>query len=149
MGSIRRVSIRVRQNDTSDCGAAALASVAAHAGIRSSVAMLRHLSGTDSSGTTIKGLIEGTAQSLSMVPKPAILHIKKENGILHYVVLTEFSRGKFLVMDPADGQIHKKSIESICNEWSGIVLLFSFPDNLRKKASILNPHIRELLRLTV
>ncbi len=162
MGSIRRVSIRVRQNDTSDCGAAALASVAAHAGIRSSVAMLRHLSGTDSSGTTIKGLIEaagaiglgaeafrGTAQSLSLVPKPAILHIKKENGILHYVVLTESSRGKFLVMDPADGQIHKKSIESICNEWSGIVLLFSFPDNLRKKASILTPHIRELLRLTV
>ena len=83
--------------------------------------MLRHLSGTDSSGTTIKGLIEaanaiglgaeafrGTAQSLSLVPKPAILHIKKENGILHYVVLSKYSRGKFLVMDPADGQIHKK-----------------------------------------
>jgi ATP-binding cassette subfamily B protein len=162
MVSIRRVSIKVRQNDTSDCGAAALASVAAHAGIRSSVAMLRHLSGTDSSGTTIKGLIEaanaiglgaeafrGTVQSLSMVPKPAILHIKKENGILHYVVLTKSSKNKFHVMDPADGQIHKKDIKTICSEWSGILVLFTLPDQLRSKVSIFTPHIRELFRLTI
>ena len=52
------LSVKVRQKDRSDCGAAALASVAAHKGLKISVSLIRYLSGTDSSGTTIKGLKE-------------------------------------------------------------------------------------------
>jgi len=154
----KRISVKVRQNDISDCGAAALASVAAHGGIRCSVSVLRHMSGTDQSGTSVKGLVEasksigigaeafkGTKDSLSLIPKPAILHMKKKEGRLHYVVLTQSSGKYFKVMDPADGQIHKQSLEQICMEWTGVLLLFTFPQSGKTPPFTLAPHVKNLL----
>lgn len=143
LGKILRInklglSVKVRQKDRSDCGAAALASVAAQKGLNISVSVIRYLSGTDSSGTTIKGIKEaanklglqseayrGTIESLQKIPKPAILHLKKEDGYLHYVVLSNYKKGKFYIMDPAVGEIIKTPINELEKEWSGIVILFS------------------------
>lgn len=158
------LSVKVRQKDRSDCGAAALASVAAHKGLKISVSLIRYLSGTDSSGTTIKGLKEaalkiglqaeaykGTAQSLEKIPKPAILHLKKEDGYLHYVVLSSYNRGKLYIMDPAVGHIIKTPLNELLREWSGILILFS--DNISESALSQQsnieafPHLKQLTQV--
>ena len=54
---LRRYTV-VRQNDQSDCGAAALATVALHYGVRVSLDQLRDLAGTDRIGTNLLGLVE-------------------------------------------------------------------------------------------
>ncbi|MFA5713963.1 MAG: ABC transporter transmembrane domain-containing protein, partial [Bacteroidales bacterium] len=124
------------QNDSSDCGVAALASIAAYAGKELSLSHLRYLSGTDGSGTTVKGLLDaarsiglsceayrGNLDSLFRAPKPMILHLKRERR-LHFVVLTKLTPKGATIMDPAVGREVKVTKEELAREWSGIVLLF-------------------------
>lgn len=102
-----RGGVKKRQFDASDCGVASLASVAAYYGIQIPLSVIRVNSGTDSGGTTIKGMVEaareigfeaegykGTCDSLSKIPLPAILHIAKEGGMLHYQVLYSVNDSK-------------------------------------------------------
>lgn len=166
-GSIKRLlerklwlSVKIRQKDRSDCGAAALASVAAHNGLNISISLIRYLSGTDSSGTTVKGIKEaaqkiglhaqaykGTVESLKKIPKPAILHLRKKDGYLHYVVLSDYKKGKFHIMDPAHGDIIKTDANELANEWSGILILFDCSSNIKTGQSQLNvdklPHLKQ------
>ena len=92
---------RVKQRDITDCGAACLASVAAHFRLKIPVARIRQYAGTDKKGTNVLGLIEaankmgfmakgvrGEWESLFKIPKPAIAHIVKKEGLHHYVVIT-------------------------------------------------------------
>lgn len=46
----------VRQNDGSDCGAAALATISRQYGMPIGLELLRDLAGTDKAGTTMSGL---------------------------------------------------------------------------------------------
>lgn len=155
------LSVKVKQKDRSDCGAAALASVAAHKGLKISVSLIRYLSGTDSSGTTIKGLKEaaqkigfqaeaykGTLESLTKIPKPAILHLKKEDGFLHYVVLSNYKKGKFIIMDPAVGELIKTSVKDLVAEWTGVLILFAetvHSDARREQSThTMLPHLKQL-----
>lgn len=126
----------IRQNDSSDCGVASLASIASYAGLQVSLSHLRYLSGTDSSGTTVKGLLDAgrsiglqcdayraNFDSLLKAPKPLIIHLKKER-LLHYVVLTKLTKQGAKIMDPAVGKVVKVGIKELTKEWSGIVILF-------------------------
>jgi ATP-binding cassette subfamily B protein len=143
---MRRVA-KIRQNDASDCGPASLASVAAYHGLEYSVASLRYMSGTGRKGTTIKGLIDAASsiglqavgfkaatESLQKIPLPAILHIKKENGFLHYVVLESVRNSGYKVMDPSTGTCGKWSRSRMDKLWSGILILFN-PCREKKKRS--------------
>lgn len=157
------LSVKVKQKDRSDCGAAALASVAAHKGLKISVSLIRYLSGTDSSGTTIKGLKEaaqklglqaeayrGTMDSLEKIPKPAILHLKKEDGYLHYVVLSKYKKGKFYIMDPALGELIKRPANKLLDEWTGILILFGNSTNIKtdEQSNIqMLPHLKQLAQV--
>jgi ATP-binding cassette subfamily B protein len=58
----------VRQNDQSDCGAAALASVALHYGRPAGLEQLRDLVGTDRVGTNLLGLVQA-AERLGFTAK--------------------------------------------------------------------------------
>lgn len=130
------LSVNIRQHDASDCGVAALASVAAYYGLKLPLAKIRLFSGTCQDGTTIRGLIEaaekfgfnakgykGKAASLYKVPKPAILHLKKQNGFLHYVVLYKISRHHLHLMDPFDGRINRVTFEEFNEEWTGYLII--------------------------
>lgn len=79
---------QIKQHDITDCGAACLASVAAHYELRLPIARIRQLANTDQKGTNILGLLEaanklgfqakgvrGTFESLFKIPKPAIAHV--------------------------------------------------------------------------
>ncbi len=63
-----KFSVKIRQQDLSDCGVASLASVAAFYGLRFPVAKLRNYSGTNSEGSTIAGLIDA-AKKIGLTSK--------------------------------------------------------------------------------
>ncbi|OFY41701.1 MAG: hypothetical protein A2X18_10255 [Bacteroidetes bacterium GWF2_40_14] len=134
-------SVNIRQHDISDCGVASLASVAAYYGLKVPLAKIRLYSGTNSQGTTIRGIIEaagkigmcakgfkGKMASLYKVPKPVILLLKKESGLLHFVVLYKISKHHFYLMDPAEGRINKIVPEEFNKEWTGY-LIVAEPDS--------------------
>lgn len=116
-----RKEIKVKQRDITDCGAACLASVAAHYKSEIPVSRIRQYAGTDKRGTNVLGLIEaaeklgfqakgakGAFESLSKIPLPAIAHIIVKNVLHHYVVIYKVTKKHVVIMDPGDGRIHKK-----------------------------------------
>jgi ABC-type bacteriocin/lantibiotic exporter with double-glycine peptidase domain len=56
------MSIRVKQRDITDCGAACLCSIASHYNLKIPVARIRQLAGTDKKGTNILGLVEAAGK---------------------------------------------------------------------------------------
>ncbi|MBN2481393.1 MAG: peptidase domain-containing ABC transporter [Bacteroidales bacterium] len=155
--------IKIKQHDITDCGAACLASVAAYYHLKIPVARIRQWSSTDTHGTNVLGLIEaseklgfsakgvkGPFDSLYKIPKPAILHVIIKDLLHHFVVLYGITKKYVLLMDPADGQLHKKPHQSFKKEWTGVILLLmpseEFKPENEKKAlgkrfmNLLAPH---------
>lgn len=126
----------IKQHDITDCGAACLASVAAHYRLKLPIARIRQYAGTDKKGTNVLGLIEaaeklgfeakgvkGDRASLSKIPLPTIAHIVVEEVLHHYVVIYKVSKTHLTLMDPADGKMHKQPIEDFLASWTGVLVL--------------------------
>ncbi len=139
--------IKIKQRDITDCGAACIASIAAHYQLQLPVSRIRQYAGTDKRGTNVLGLIEaaerlgfqakgakGTIDNLSKIPLPAIGHLVLKNGLHHYVVLYKINAKKVVYMDPGDGEIHKEKIEVFKEKWSGVIVLL-LPDEGFQKAN--------------
>lgn len=131
-----KMDIRTRQRDTTDCGAACLASVSKYYRLNVPVARIRHKAGTDKKGTNMLGMAEaakslgfeakgvrGPFESLFNIPLPAIAHLIVNGTLHHYVVISSVSRNYIEIMDPADGQLYKKTHEQFKIEWTGVLLL--------------------------
>jgi len=125
----------VRQHDQSDCGVAALATVALHHRRPVHHQKLRELCGTDRIGTNLWGLMEAAEQlgfspkavrcpyeSLSELPLPAVAHVVDDEGRGHFVVLHRVRRRGVVVADPARG-IEKLPRAEFCARWTGNLLL--------------------------
>jgi ATP-binding cassette subfamily B protein len=124
----------VRQNDSSDCGAASLATIALHYRRAVGLEQMRDLTGTDTIGTNLLALLRGaealgfaakalkaTYAVLHHLPLPAIVHLqKREDG--HFVVLHRVRKHSVLVADPASGLV-KYSRAEFEQLWSGHVLI--------------------------
>ena len=96
-----RKYVCVRQNDMSDCGAAALATVALHHRMPIGLQQMRDLAGTDRIGTNLLGLVQaaeklgfsakgvkGPYEALPQVPLPADRpRAGPSEGLGHFVVL--------------------------------------------------------------
>jgi ABC-type bacteriocin transporter len=130
------MSIKVKQRDITDCGAACLASVAAYYKLGLPVARIRQLAGTDKKGTNVLGLTEaagkigflakgvkGEWDSLFKIPKPAIAHVIVKERLHHYVVLIRANARYIEIMDPCDGCLHKISHEEFKKQWTGVLIL--------------------------
>lgn len=129
---------RIRQLDQEDCGAACLASVAAHYGLRLSVTFVRECCGTCADGTTLKGLRDAalrlgfeaeafrapqrSCSELDLLPTPAILHFQRVDGWLHYVLLLHKGKQRVRIFDPADGNTRTYSDTELQERWSGYLL---------------------------
>ncbi len=166
------MSIKVKQRDITDCGAACLASVAAYYKLHLPVARIRQFAGTDKQGTNVLGLVQaaeqlgftakgvrGTVESLEKIPLPAIAHtiIKRQDGELHhYVVIYGVRKGKVVYMNPDEGEMHEESIEDFSKIWSNVLVLLVPSEDFRagnQKVSIykrfwflLQPHKTILLQ---
>lgn len=125
----------VRQADQSDCGAAALATIALHYRRPLSLQQLRDMAGTDRIGTNLLGLVQaaeklgfsargvkGTYEALPQVPLPAVAHVRTDEGLGHFVVIHCVGKHGVVIADPARG-IQKLSPEGFSQRWSGYLLL--------------------------
>jgi ATP-binding cassette subfamily B protein len=107
----------VRQQDQSDCGPACLSAIISYyKGKELPLDHLRTLSGTTRQGSTLLGLYqaaqtldlqpgayEGTLASLRELDSPSILHVVKQERLLHFVVCYGHTDGGFIIGDPASG----------------------------------------------
>jgi len=155
--------ILIKQHDITDCGAACLASIAAHYGLKLPIARIRQYAFTDKKGTNILGMIEAAAkigldakgvkgpfECLTDIPKPAIAHVIVKEALHHFVVIYKVTDKYIEIMDPADGRIHRKSPDEFKKEWTGILILIRPTEtfqtgNLRKSnlksfIELLQPH---------
>lgn len=153
--------IKIKQHDITDCGAACLASIAAHYGLKYPISRIRQYAFTDKKGTNILGIIEaakklgmeakgvkGPFECLTEIPKPAIAHVVVKEVLQHFVVIYEVTDKYILIMDPGDGKLHKKSHDEFKKEWTGILVLLHPSETFQKgnlKKSTLKSFI-ELLR---
>ena len=117
MIKIKRVKeVSLLQHDSTDCGAACLASVIRYFGGESGIEKIRRLSGTTQSGTTMLGLYQAARESgmeatgyeaaindIMEFDGILILHVTPEPGYEHYIVSYGFYDGRFVVWDPAKG----------------------------------------------
>ncbi|WPU93253.1 peptidase domain-containing ABC transporter [Mucilaginibacter sabulilitoris] len=130
------MSIKIKQRDITDCGAACLASVSSHYKLDLAVARIRQLAGTDKKGTNILGMVEaaqklgfdakgvkGPFDSLFKIPKPAIAHVVIKDILQHYVVIYKATDKFIEVMDPVDGQLVRKTHDEFKKEWTGTLVL--------------------------
>ena len=132
------MSVKVKQRDITDCGAACLASVAAYYNLKLPVARIRQLAGTDKKGTNVLGVVEaaekmgliakgvkGDWQSLFKIPKPSIAHVVVNERLQHFVVILNATEKHIEIMDPADGEIHKITHEEFKKQWTGVLILIA------------------------
>nr|WP_320117334.1 peptidase domain-containing ABC transporter [uncultured Marinifilum sp.] len=140
------MSIKIKQHDITDCGAACLASISAHYKLKLPISRIRQMAGTDKKGTNALGLIKaaeklgftakgvrGGLDSLPKIPLPAIAHVIVKKVLQHYVVIYKVTDKYIEVMDPGDGQIHKKSIAEFEKEWTGVLILMVPNESFVKK----------------
>ncbi len=107
----------MRQHDQSDCGPSCLSAIIRYYNGREiSIEHLRTLCGTTRQGGTLLGLYqaaqtldlqpsayEGTTANLQELDSPTILHVVKQERLLHFVVCYGHTDGGFIVGDPASG----------------------------------------------
>ena len=132
----------VRQPGGEECGPTCLFAIAQAYNIRVSlevvIAMTPHVQG----GVSMLALAASAEQlglktasfgvdlaTLRTVPVPALLHLGSEY-YQHYVVLVALAGDSVLVMDPAQGEVTRWSVQQLCRRWSGRVMLFR-PRRLR------------------
>ncbi|CAK6696027.1 peptidase domain-containing ABC transporter [Synechococcus sp. CBW1107] len=129
----------VEQHSEEDCGAACVATVARQHGRRVSLAKVREMVGTGSSGTTLLGLRRGAdaigfharavraepdlLDQLDAIPLPAICHWKGN----HWVVLHGRRRRRYVIADPAVG-VRLLRRDEFLKGWGDGVLLLLEPD---------------------
>lgn len=169
---MKKKNIKVKQHDITDCGAACLASVAAHFGLEMPISKIRQYASTDKKGTNILGMIEaagilgfsakgvkGEFESLYEIPTPTIAHVVVNKVLHHFVVIYKVTNKFITVMDPMDGKLHKIPHADFKEQWTGVLVLI-MPDETfearNEKASIfsrlwflLKPHRTVLLQATV
>ena len=146
------MSIKIKQHDITDCGAAGLASISVHYKLKLPISRIRQMAGTDKKGTNALGLIKaaeklgftakgvrGGLDSLPKIPLPAIAHVIVKEVLQHYVVIYKVTDKHIEIMDPGDGQIHKKSIAEFEKEWTGVlILMVPNEEFVQKNEKILN-----------
>ncbi len=151
--------MRIKQHDTTDCGAACLASVAAYHKLKLPIAIIRQYASTGTRGTTLLGLIEagnrmgfeakgvkGTSVSLKKIPLPAIAHLVVNKNVQHYVVIYKVGPKLITIMDPSDGKMHCQKHGDFAREWTGVLLLLS-PDKHFKTGNHKTGNAKRFLEL--
>jgi len=139
-------SIKIKQHDITDCGAACLASVSANYKLEIPIARIRQYAGTDKKGTNLLGMVEaaqklgfeakgvrGDFDSLFKIPLPAVAHVIINNQLQHYVVIYEVTPKYIKVMDPGIGKIVKKTHDEFKKEWTGVLMLILPGDSFTQR----------------
>lgn len=160
------MSIKVKQRDITDCGAACLASVSSHYNLELPVARIRQIAGTDTKGTNVFGMVKaaeqlgfsakgvkGNQESLSKIPLPSIAHtiVERDNVQLHhYLVIYKVKDDKVTYMDPAYGTMITVKVDEFMKIWTAVLIILMPNEdfvaknekvsNFKRFAFLLAPH---------
>ena len=142
----------IKQHDITDCGAACLASIAAHYKLQLPIARIRQMAGTDKKGTNLLGMIKAAEKlgfvakgvrsefdALYKAPLPVVAHIVVKEVLHHYVVIYKMTKTHVHIMDPGPGKMIKMPIEEFKEHWTGILLLIAPGEHFQtgnKKTSV-------------
>ena len=148
-------SIKIKQHDIKDCGAACLASIGNHYKIHLPIAKIRQLASTDLRGTNVLGIIQaaekmgfsakgvkGGMDALSKIPKPSIAHVVLKNQLHHFVVIYKVTHKHVEVMDPAYGSMEKYTLEGFQEIWSGVLILMAPSEEFKTYNETVSPFKR-------
>ena len=148
-------SIKIKQHDIKDCGAACLVSIGNHYKVNLPIAKVRQFANTDKRGTNVLGLIEGAEKigftakgvkggldAIDKIPLPAIAHVVIKQQLHHYVVIYSVTKDKIEVMDPAFGKMETYNFEEFQKIWSGVLILFAPNDDLTPTNTKVSPSRR-------
>lgn len=137
-------SIKIKQHDIKDCGAACLASIGNHFKVNLPIARIRQYANTDKRGTNVLGIIEaaekmgftakgvkGGLDSLDKIPLPAIAHIITKEQYHHYLVIYKVEKSTVTVMDPGFGKMETYTFEEFQKIWTGVLILFAPNDDFK------------------
>ncbi|AWK07366.1 peptidase C39 [Flavobacterium crocinum] len=165
-------SIKIKQHDIQDCGAACLASIGNHFKVNLPIAKIRQYASTDKRGTNVKGIIEaaekmgftakgvkGGFDALDKIPLPAIAHIITKEQLHHYVVIYKVAKSTITVMDPGFGKMETYTFEEFQKVWSSVLILFAPNDDfktldektspIKRFWSLIQPHKTILIQALV
>lgn len=130
------MSIKIKQHDIRDCGAACLASISSHYNLKIPIARVRQMAHTDKRGTNVLGLIKGAealgfdakgvrgaTDALPNIPLPAIAHVVVNNNLHHFLVIYKVTDKYVQVMDPGPGKMEKYSLDDWEKIWTGVLVL--------------------------
>lgn len=131
-------SIKIKQHDIKDCGAACLASIGNYYKVNLPIARIRQFANTDKRGTNVLGIIEaaekmgftakgvkGGIDAIDKIPLPAIAHVIVKEQLHHYIVIYKVEKNKITVMDPGQGKMEEYTFEDFQKIWSGVLILFA------------------------
>ena len=154
----------ILQHDERDCGAACLAMISSHYGLKHPLSLFRELTKTDRNGSNLYGLVDAAeklhfhADALSgsqeellngiengEIALPFIAHITNQDGMLHFVVVYRIERGRVYVVDPGKGK-KKYSFEEFGAFWNGYIVTF-FPDSDFTPGDYIKGNLIEFLSL--
>lgn len=137
-------SIKIKQHDSKDCGAACLASIGNHFKVNLPLARIRQYANTDKRGTNVLGIVEaaekmgftakgvkGGLDSLNKIPLPAIAHIITKEQFQHYVVIYKVEKSIITVMDPGFGKMETYTFEQFQKTWTSVLILFAPNDDFK------------------
>ena len=165
-------SIKIKQHDIKDCGAACLASIGNYYKVNLPIARIRQFANTDKRGTNVLGIIEaaekmgftakgvkGTIGALDKIPLPAIAHSIVKEQLHHYLVIYKVEKNTITVMDPALGKMQTFTFEEFQKIWTGVLILFAQNDDfkaynektspLRRFWDLIQPHKTILVQALV
>ncbi len=146
----------IKQHDTTDCGAACLATICKQNGYKIGITKIREVAGTDKQGTNAYGVIKAAEQLgfsakgvkgnkeafFSEFPLPCIAHVIVDGNLLHYVVIHKITKKQVIIADPGVG-IVKLTPEEFFGEvheegkppkyqWSGVLVLLIKNETFKK-----------------
>lgn len=148
-------SIKIKQHDIRDCGAACLASIGNFHQVKIPISKIRQMASTDQRGTNILGILQaaekmgflakgvrGEMDSLEQIPLPAIAHLHLKNDLLHFVVIYKVNKKTIRVMDPGLGDFQDYSLEEFREIWTGVLVLMVPGENFQPLNEKISPFIR-------
>ncbi|MCQ2070225.1 MAG: peptidase domain-containing ABC transporter [archaeon] len=117
-----------------------MVSICRYYGKEISFSTLRDRMGTDSRGTTIKGIVDGLTEigfenraifikrnafEKGNYTLPAVARMINERGLSHYVAVYSVSKGIVTYMDPAKDKVQKKTVDEFYTSFDGQMILLS------------------------
>ena len=151
----------VCQRDVKDCGVCCLQSIIKYYNGYVPIEKIRLDTYTSMQGVSVYHLLKAAEKygfdaiakkiedkDLNNIILPAIVHVKYDNGLTHFMCLYEIKGPNYILMDPSKGKI-KMTKEEFNKIFTGVVLQFTPKDKiilLEKENSIYSLFIKILIK---